>query len=70
MTLTHLISSQVAIPVIASGGAGRPEHLAEVLTHGLADAALIASMVHYDAYTIREIKQFLHNQGIKVRMVW
>ena len=47
LTLTRMISETVAIPVIASGGAGRPEHLAEVLTQGKADAALIASMIHY-----------------------
>jgi cyclase len=70
MTITRLISSSVNIPVIASGGAGRPEHLAEVLTRGEADAALIASMVHYGTYTIREIKECLHDRGIRMRMVW
>ncbi|MFP3870928.1 MAG: imidazole glycerol phosphate synthase subunit HisF [Syntrophobacteria bacterium] len=70
INLTRLISSSVSIPVIASGGAGRPEHLAEILTEGWADAALIASMVHYGTYTIREIKQHLHHRGIKVRMLW
>jgi cyclase len=60
----------VGIPVIASGGAGRPEHLADVLTSGSADAALIASMVHYGTYTVREIKTYLHQRNIKVREVW
>jgi cyclase len=70
VTLTRLISTGVGIPVIASGGAGRPEHLAEVLAEGRADAALIASMVHYSTYTIREIKGYLDQRGIKVRTVW
>lgn len=70
LTITRLISTGVGIPVIASGGAGRPEHLSDVLTKGCADAALIASMVHYGTYTIREIKDYLHHRGIKVRTVW
>jgi cyclase len=68
--LTKLISENVKIPVIASGGAGKPEHLAEVLTAGKADAALIASMVHYKTYTIAGIKQFLTERKIKVRNIW
>lgn len=70
LTLTHLISSHVAIPVIASGGAGRPEHLKDVLTDGKADAALIASMVHYGAYTIPDIKSYLQKNGVKIRATW
>lgn len=68
--LTRLISSRVRIPVIASGGAGRAEHLHEVLTAGCADAALIASMVHYGTYSIRQIKEFLSEHGVKVRKTW
>lgn len=68
--LTRLISSHVNIPVIASGGAGTPEHLLDVLTRGQADAALIASMVHFRTYTITEIKTFLQDQGVKTRMHW
>jgi imidazole glycerol-phosphate synthase subunit HisF len=68
--LTHLISTNVNIPVIASGGAGKPEHLKDVLTHGKADAALIASMVHYRYYTISEIKKYLQGSGVKTRMTW
>ena len=68
--LTALISTNVRIPVIASGGAGRPEHLLDVLTRGRADAALIASMVHYKTHTIPEIKTFLDRQGVKMRMQW
>lgn len=70
ITLTSLISTQVGIPVIASGGAGLPEHLAEVVTAGRADAALIASMVHYETHTIPEIKNYLHDKGVKVRNLW
>jgi hypothetical protein len=55
-------ATRVRIPVIASGGAGIPEHLLEVLSEGRADAALIASMVHYGTYTIREIKEFLQER--------
>ncbi len=70
LTLTRLISEHVAIPVIASGGAGQPSHLADVLTDGKADAALIASMTHYGHYTVPEIKEYLSRQNIKVRMRW
>lgn len=69
MNLTQLISEHVNIPVIASGGAGTPGHLADVLTKGRADAALIASMVHYGTYTIADIKSHLHQQNIKIRKV-
>jgi imidazole glycerol-phosphate synthase subunit HisF len=68
--LTRLISSSVRIPVIASGGAGKPFHLVDVLTKGEADAALIASMVHYRTYTISQIKNELFNHGIKTRLSW
>ena len=68
--LTSLISDSVRIPVIASGGAGKPEHLFDVLTRGHADAALIASMVHYRTCTIPEIKTFLQSRGVKTRMYW
>ncbi|MEZ4550101.1 MAG: imidazole glycerol phosphate synthase subunit HisF [Desulfobacterales bacterium] len=70
LRLTKLISSNVDIPVIASGGAGHPSHLNDVLTEGNADAALIASMVHYGAYTISEIKSYLTDQGVRVRQTW
>jgi cyclase len=70
LSLTKLISEHVSIPVIASGGAGVMEHLYEVFTKAKADAALIASIVHYGTYTIKEIKKYLHNKGVKVRMVW
>jgi cyclase len=70
LNLTALISERVAIPVIASGGAGRPEHLRDVLTAGRADAALIASMVHYGAYSMADIKSYLSRCGIKIRTTW
>ena len=66
--LTRAISDAVSIPVIASGGGGKPEHLYDVLTAGGADAALVASMLHYNEYTIKSIKEFLHGKGVKVRM--
>lgn len=70
LNLTALISENVHIPVIASGGAGVPQHLADVLTKGKADAALIASMVHYRTYTISDIKNYLRDQHIQTRMLW
>ncbi|MBE6351083.1 MAG: imidazole glycerol phosphate synthase subunit HisF, partial [Spirochaetaceae bacterium] len=55
------------VPVIASGGGGTPEHLADVLTEGKADAALIASMVHSGQYTVGGIKRQLAQKGIALR---
>jgi cyclase len=66
--LTRTIAEMVGIPVIASGGAGKPEHLYDVLTEGKADAALVASMVHYGHYTVPQLKQYLHERGVKVRL--
>lgn len=70
LTLTRLIAENVTIPVIASGGAGNPEHMVEAVTEGKASAALIASIVHYGEYSIRQIKDHMHGRGVKVRMVW
>lgn len=70
LKLTSLISGVVNIPVIASGGAGRPEHIRDVFVKAEADAALIASMVHYGTYKISEIKDYLDEHGIKVRRQW
>jgi imidazole glycerol-phosphate synthase subunit HisF len=67
--ITGMVSRAVTIPVIASGGAGRPEHLRDVFIQGDADAALIASMVHYGWYTIPRIKDFLKQASIPVRDV-
>jgi imidazole glycerol-phosphate synthase subunit HisF len=68
LALTRKIAEAVSIPVIASGGGGTPEHLYEVLTEGKADAALVASMLHYGEYTVRQIKEYLAARGIKVRL--
>jgi len=70
LRLTELIATSVNIPVIASGGAGAVEHIHEVFKEGMADAALIASITHYGTHTIRQIKSYLHEKGIKVRMTW
>lgn len=67
LALTRLVSEGVGIPVVASGGAGKPEHLLSVFREGMADAALIASMVHYGSFRISEIKGFLRERGIAVR---
>lgn len=68
LELTRRIADSVSIPVIASGGGGKPEHLFDVLTKGGADAALVASILHYRKYSIIEIKEYLKSRGIKVRM--
>ena len=70
LALTAMLAQAVRIPVIASGGAGKPEHLFDVLTTGKADAALVASMVHYGDYTVSGLKKHLHDQGVKMRMSW
>ncbi len=66
--LTRMISEAVSVPVIASGGAGKPEHLTKVLTDGKADAALIATMVHSGKYTVNSIKKDLQKDGVQVRL--
>ena len=66
--LTRMIAEAVGVPVIASGGGGPPEHLYRVVTEGKADAALIASVLHFGEYTIAEIKRYLHDKGIKIRL--
>jgi cyclase len=66
--LTRMIADAVGIPVVASGGAGKPEHLYDVLTEGHADAALVASIVHYGEYTCRQLKEYLQGRGIKMRL--
>ncbi len=68
LELTRMISERVAVPVIASGGAGRPSHLLDVFNRGKADAALIASMVHMDGYTVAGIKEYLNKNSIPVRI--
>jgi len=68
INLTRTIAEAVAIPVIASGGGGTPEHLYDVLTEGKADAALVASMLHYGEYTVGEIKRDLVARGLNIRL--
>ncbi len=68
LTLTKLISEHTEVPIIASGGGGKSEHLAEVLTKAKADAALIASMVHSGDYTVGSIKSDLAKLGVPVRL--
>jgi len=65
---TRLVSEAVGIPVVASGGAGLPRHLTEVLTRGKADAALVASMVHYGDYSVMDIKKELSASNVPVRL--
>jgi cyclase len=66
--LTKQISNAVGIPVIASGGAGKPEHFKDILTAGKADAALAASIFHYGEYSVSNIKRYLKKQGVGVRI--
>ncbi len=70
LTLTAMIAEAVRIPVIASGGAGEPQHLVDVLTTGKADAALVASMVHYGDFSVSELKRYVQDRGVKMRMSW
>jgi cyclase len=67
LDITRLVSEAVDIPVIASGGAGTPAHLVDVFAKGKADAALVASMVHYGTYTVGAIKRELAEAGLPVR---
>jgi len=69
LPMTRAVSQAVNIPVVASGGAGRPEHILEVLTEGKADAALAASIFHYEKYTIKETKELLAQHNVPVRIV-
>jgi cyclase len=68
LALTRAVADAVEVPVIASGGAGRPEHLVEAVERGGADAVLCASIFHYGSYTVREAKQAMHDAGIPVRV--
>lgn len=66
--ITSAVSQAVGIPVVASGGAGRPEHLADAIEFGKADAALAASIFHFGEYSIAETKQIMAARGIPVRL--
>jgi cyclase len=68
LEMTAAVSHAVKIPVVASGGAGRPEHMAEAILTGHADAALAAGIFHFGQYTIRQVKQAMHQRGIPVRL--
>ena len=68
LEITAAVSQAVRIPVVASGGAGSPEHMADVIEIGHADAALAASIFHFGEYTIHETKQILADRGIPVRL--
>lgn len=67
LSLTRAVSERVQIPVIASGGAGKMEHFAAVLTAGKADAALAASVFHYRRFSVGDVKKYLRSQGLEVR---
>jgi len=68
LEITRAVSEAVSIPVVASGGAGRPEHLADAILLGRADAALAASIFHFGEYTIRQTKEIMAARGIPVRL--
>ena len=69
LPMTRAVSEAVTIPVVASGGAGSPEHLVAALTEGKADAALAASIFHYNEYGIQATKKYLAEHGVPVRVV-
>lgn len=66
--LTRAFSENLNIPIIASGGAGKLEHLRDVLTNGKADAALAASIFHFREYTVKQAKEYLKEEGVEVRL--
>lgn len=68
LDLTRRVSESVNIPVIASGGAGSPEHIYLALTEGKADAALAASIFHYGKYSVKDVKNYLKSKGVPVRL--
>ena len=69
LEVTRLISATVPVPVIASGGAGEPLHLLEAFTAGAADAAIVASIVHYGEYPIPALKVYLKSNGVEIREI-
>jgi len=69
LEMTAAVSAAVRIPVVASGGAGSPQHIFEVLTQGKADAALAASIFHFRRHSVPEVKQFLAERNVPVRLV-
>jgi cyclase len=69
LEITRRVSESVHVPVVASGGAGKLEHMAEVLLAGKADAVLAASIFHFGEFTVGDVKEYLKGRGIAVRMV-
>jgi cyclase len=69
LEMTAAVSEAVKIPVVGSGGAGNPQHILDVLTTGRADAALAASIFHFDEYSVANVKRFLHEHNVPVRML-
>jgi len=69
LEMTAAVSDAVKIPVVASGGAGSPQHMLDVLTTGHADAALAASIFHFGTYTVGQVKHFLADHGVPMRLV-
>src|SRR5207244_7065572 len=69
LEMTAAVSDAVKIPVVASGGAGSPQHMLDVLTTGHADAALAASIFHFGTYTVGQVKEFLGDHGVPVRLI-
>ncbi len=67
--MTAAVSDAVKIPVVASGGAGSPDHMLDALTKGRADAALAASIFHFGMYSIAQVKQFLSGHGVSIRLI-
>jgi cyclase len=70
LEMTAAVSDAVKVPVVASGGAGSPQHMLTVLTDGHADAALAASIFHFGQYTVREVKEYLLGNGVAIRRSW
>jgi len=68
LELTRAISDAVGVPIIASGGAGTLDHMVDAVTIGRADAVLAASIFHFGEFTIREVKEYLKEKGIEVRL--
>jgi cyclase len=68
LDLLRAIADEVRVPVVASGGAGHLDHFAEALTEGHADAVLAASRLHFGQLTIREIKEYLRDKDVEVRL--
>jgi cyclase len=66
--ITRAVSENVTVPVVASGGAGCPDHLADAILKGKADAALAASIFHFGEYTIRQTKEVMRDRGVPVRI--